>query len=194
MLLKTGIALIPTQSSAEERMVMSAPYPWQQKYTHALNTGVRIGKLILRAAATTRATLRRAPNIAGRLIQRWQRMRQRLGEFDDPMLKDSDISRSLISDTALDHYRASLAWWEGYSEAHFEVTERLDPPPRSTIVTWGFVIVTCKVTGVERRYRAGPSLSWTDAFDADIKRGVYLAANPDLPPNVVALRTPGRAS
>ena len=175
---------------------MSAPYPWQQKYTHALNTEVRIGKLILRAAATTRASLCRAHAAAGRLVQRWQRMRrrQRLGELDPPMLKDSDISRSLISDTALDCYRASLAWWEGYSETHFEVTERVDPPPRSTIGTWGFVIVTCKVTGVERRYRAGPSLSWTDAFDADIKRGVYLAASPDLPPNVVALRTPGRAS
>ena len=177
-------------------MVMNEPYPWNQKYTHALNTGVRIGKVILRVAATTRATLRRAHNVAGRLVQRWQRMRQRqrLGEFDHPILKDTDISRSLISETALDHYRASLAWWEGYSETHFEVTERVDPPPRSTIGPWGFVIVTCKVTGVERRYRAGPSLSWTDAFDADIKRGVYLAASPDLPPNVVALRTPGRAS
>ena len=168
-------------------MVMSAPYPWQQKYTHALNTGVRIGKLILRAAATTRASLCRAHAAAGRLVQRWQRMRrrQRLGEFDDPMLKDTD---ALISETALDQYRASLAW-EGYSEADFEVTERVDPPPRSTSGTWGFVIVTCKVTGVQRRYRAGPSLSWTDAFDADIKNGVFLPTSPDLPANVVPLQT-----
>ena len=96
---------------------------------------------------------------------------------------------SLISETALRHYRESLAWWAGYSETHFELTERLDPPPRSTPDPWGFVIVTCKVTGVQRHYRAGPSLSWTDAFDADIKSGVYLGTSPDLPANVVPLET-----
>ena len=78
---------------------------------------------------------------------------------------------ALISETAADHYRAALAW-AGYSEVNFEVTERLDPPPRSTIDTWGFVIVSCKLCGVERRYRAGPSLSWTDAFGADMARCV----------------------
>ena len=82
---------------------------------------------------------------------------------------------AFISETAADHYRALLAW-AGYSEADFEVTESLDPPPRNTIDTWGFVIVSRKVAGVERRYRAGPSLSWADAFDADIRRGVYLIA------------------
>jgi hypothetical protein len=174
---------------------MNEPYPWSQKYTQALNTGVRIDKLILRAAATARAMLRRVHDVAARRSQRWQRMRQhqRRGEFDESMLKDTNIGRSLISETALDRYRASLAWWEGYSETHFELTETLDPPPRSTTGTWGFVIVTCKVTGVERRYRAGPLLSWTDAFDADIKRGVYLAASPDVPPKVVVLH-PRRAS
>jgi hypothetical protein len=170
---------------------MNEPYPWNEKYTHALNTGVRIGKLILLAAATTRATLRRAHNFAGRLSQRWQRMRQGLGEFDDPMLKDTDISRSLVSATALDRYRASLAWWEGYSETHFEVTETLDPPPKADSA-WGFVIVTCKVTGVERHYRAGPSMSWTDAFDADIKSGVYLGGV--YLPAIAALRSSRRAS
>lgn len=99
----------------------------------------------------------------------------------------------LISETASGHYRASLAW-QGYSEADFELTERVDPPPRSTTDTWGFVIVTCKLAGIERRYRAGPSLSWTDVFDADIRRGVYLAASPHLPSKVALLRSVGRAS
>lgn len=99
---------------------------------------------------------------------------------------------ALISETTLDHYRAALAW-AGYSEADFELTEWLDPPPRSTTDTWGFVIVSCKLCSVERRYRAGPSLRWTDAFDADIRRGVCVVASPDLPPNVAVLRPP-RAS
>ena len=95
---------------------------------------------------------------------------------------------TLITQAALDHYRASLAG-KGYAEADFEVTERVDPPPRNAIATWGFVIVTCKVNDVERRYRAGPSLSWTDAFDADLSRGVYLAVSPDTPPKVMLLQT-----
>ncbi len=103
-------------------------------------------------------------------------MRQGLGEFDDPMLKDTDISRSLVSATALDRYRASLAWWEGYSETHFEVTETLDPPPKADSA-WGFVIVTRKSTGMVRHYRAGPSLRWTVAFEDDMKRGVFSKGN-----------------
>lgn len=99
---------------------------------------------------------------------------------------------ALISKTAFDHYRSLLAR-AGYSEADFELTERVDPPPWSTADTWGFVIVSCKLCDVERRYRAGPSLSWTDAFDADIRRGVCLVASHDLPPNVALLR-PRRTS
>lgn len=96
---------------------------------------------------------------------------------------------ALISKSTLDNYRASLTC-EGYSEADFEVTERVDPHPRSTTDSWGFVIVTRKLAGIQRHYRTGPSLCWADAFDADLKLGVYLAASPDLPPKVVLLRNP----
>lgn len=51
-------------------MVMKEQYPWNQKYTNALNTGVRIGKLILLAEVTARATLHRAHDFAGRFFQR----------------------------------------------------------------------------------------------------------------------------
>ena len=68
--LATGITLIHTRSSAKGGMVMNERYPWNQKYTDALNTGVRIGKVILLVEATTRATLGRACDFAGRLVQR----------------------------------------------------------------------------------------------------------------------------
>ena len=35
---------------------MNEQYPWNQKYTNALNTGVRIGKVLLVAEATAHAT------------------------------------------------------------------------------------------------------------------------------------------
>ncbi len=64
--LETGITLIHTRSSAKEEMVMNEQYPWNQKYTNALNTGVRIGRVILLVEATARATLRRGSSPTGR--------------------------------------------------------------------------------------------------------------------------------
>ena len=81
----------------------------------------------------------------------------------------------LITDAALKEYREALEWY-GYTAADFELTEKLDPPPKADSA-WGFVIVTCKVTGVVWHYRAGPSLRWTVAFEDDVKRGVFSKRN-----------------
>jgi len=79
----------------------------------------------------------------------------------------------LIAEEQLPRYRASLDWY-GYSENDFELTEQVDPPPKADARDeWGLVAVTRKSTNTTRYYRAGPSLCWLDAFDDDLKRGVF---------------------
>ncbi len=79
----------------------------------------------------------------------------------------------LVSEEQMPRYRASLDW-HGYSENDFELTEQFDPPPKADARNqWGLVAVTRKSTNATRYYRTGPSLCWLDAFDDDLKRGVF---------------------
>lgn len=84
MMPETGIARTHTGSRTEAGRAMNEQYPWKHTYTQALNAGMRMGKAVLRVAATARATRRRARDLPSSRGQRrhQRRQRRRLGEFE----------------------------------------------------------------------------------------------------------------